>query len=353
MGEQSMTRSFLASGIGAIAAVTILLGADHMTVARAAAPIQVEPGEPAEQFCARVQAAFTREDFDVLESTAERARSLATWLQGGKAELQVFYASFSEEHCTQYYAFVSDPVAKARIAVVEHWLQQKPNSLTAKLASAIMWDQYAWTGRGTGFADAISQEQWALFRERAQYAAQFMRNVDPARDAQAYIVLLNLARDLSQPRARIDAIYSQARTQFPTYQPYYTIYANLIQPKWFGAPGEIANFTQSLLSDPGGDTGTVAYARVAERLAWDFWGSDIYREFGLTWADVQHSFAVRERLYGLDQWARIALCYYAVAAGDRDAAREAFRHITHLEYWPNGGRGVFYLTVLPWIMSAD
>jgi len=348
-----MTRSLLVRGIGALAAVTILLGTGGFAVARAAAPIPAAPGESAAQFCARVQAAFTREDFDALEATAERARSLATWLLGGKAELQVFYESLQNEDCTQYYAYVSDPTAKARIAVVEHWLQQKPESLTAKLASAILWDQYAWTGRGAGFANAVSQQQWALFRERAQRAAQFARNVDPARDPQAYVLLLNLARDLGLPRLQIDRLYDQARRHFPTYQPYYPVYANLILPKWFGAPGDIAGFTQSLLSDPGGDTGAVAYARVAERLAWDFWGSDIYREYGLSWADVQHSFAVRERLYGLDQWAWIALCYYAVAAGERDAARDAFRHVTHLQYWPNGGRGVFYLTVLPWIMSAE
>jgi hypothetical protein len=335
-----------------IGIVTALLGAGD-AVARDAAPVQLDPGEAPERFCSRVQAALTREDFDTLEATAGRARPLTTRLPGGKLELQVFYESFSKEDCTQYYGYVSDPVAKARIATVEHWLQQKPDSLTAKLANAIMWEQFAWTARGTGYANQISREQWALFAERSRRAAQFMRDVDPTRDAHAYVVLLRLARDFSLRRPQIDAIYHQARQHFPNYLLYYYDYANLILPKWFGAPGEIADFAKSLLSDPGGDIGAMAYSQVAERLAWEFQGRDIYRENGLTWVDVQRGFAVREHQNGLDKWAWIALCYYATQAGDRVAAREAFRHVTHLDYWPNGGQHAFYLEILPWIMERE
>jgi len=335
------------------ATVAAFVFAGHSAVADRATPIRVEPGADPQLYCSRVQAAFTSEDFSTLEATAERARSLQIHFRGGETELQVFYEAFEKESCTQVYGYLGEPAGKTRVAILEDWLGQKPESLTARIANAVVWEEYAWTGRSHGYANEVSQAQWALFAERAKRAAQFMRNVDPTRDAQAYLVLLDLARDLNLPRPQIDIVFRRAHEHFPAYLPYYTAYAYLVLPKWFGAPGDLAEYTRSLLVDPGGEDGAIAYARVAERLSWEKDVPDTYRDAGLTWVDVKHGFALRERKYGLDKNAWISLCYFAALAGDRSAAREAFRHVTHLEYWPKGEKRDFYLTVLPWLMERD
>jgi len=351
MDQRAVTlRRFLTAFM---AAATVALIGASVAAAGDSAPIKLDPGADPAEFCRAVQAAFTREDFDALEATADRARSLATHFPGGKAELQVFYEAFSKEACTQYYGSLSETAGQARVTLVEHWLGQKPESLTARIASATVWEQYAWTGRGNGYSNQVSQVQWEVFGDRVKRAAQFMRNVDPARDAHAYLVLLDLARDFSLPRPQIDTVFRQAHEHFPSYLAYYTTYADVILPKWFGAPGDIAEYTKSLLSDPGGDDGAMAYARVAERLSWGGELADIYRDAGLTWPDVQRGFALRESKYGLDKYAWISLCYFAALAGDRNAARDAFRHVSHLQDWPKGGRHDFYLYVLPWLMQRD
>jgi hypothetical protein len=350
MGQRTVIGRFLVSVMAAAAAT---LSGTSSAVAGDPGPIKLDPGADPAEFCRAVQAAFTHEDFDALEATAGRARSLATHFPGGKAELQVFYEAFSKEACTQYYDSLSETAGQARVELVGRWLGQKPDSPTARIASATVWEQYAWTGRGTGYSNQVSQVQWEVFADRVKRAAQFMHNVDPARDAQAYLVLLDLARDFSLPRPQIDAVFREAHTRFPTYLAYYAAYANMILPKWFGAPGDMAEYTKSLLADPGGDDGAMAYSRVAERLSWGGELADIYRDAGLTWPDVQHGFALRESRYGLDKYAWISLCYFAALAGDRSAARDAFRHVSHLEEWPKGGRHDFYLYVLPWLMQRD
>jgi hypothetical protein len=351
MDQRTVTpRRFLAAFMAA--AIIALLDANG-AVAGDPAPIKLDPAADPAEFCRAVQAAFTREDFGALEATAERARALTTHFPGGKAELEVFYDSFSKESCTQYYDSLSETAGKSRVALVERWLGEKPDSLTARIASAIVWEQFSWTSRGNGYANTVSQAQWAVFSDRVKTAAQFMRNVDPTRDAHAYLVLLDLARDFNLPRPQIDTVFRQAHDRFPTYLAYYTTYAVLILPKWFGAPGDMADYTHSLLGDPGGDDGAMAYSRVAERLSWEADIADIYRYAGLNWADVQRGFALRESKYGLDKYAWISLCYFAALAGDRGAAREAFRHVSRLEDWPKGGRHDFYLYVLPWIMQRD
>jgi hypothetical protein len=336
-----------------MAAILALGLGGHAIQAEEAAPIRLDPTIDAVTYCNSVQAAFTRGDFDALEATAVRARALATHFPGGAAELQVFYEAFAKETCTQFYSDLSDTAGKTRVAIVERWLGQKPDSLTAQIASAIVWQEYAWTGRGTGYSNQVSQAQWAVFSDRVKHAGQFMRNVDPTQDAQAYLVLIDLARDFNLKRPQIEPIFRQAHAHFPGYLAYYSAYASLLLPKWFGAPGDLADYTKSLLADPGGDDGAMAYSRVAERLSWENDIADIYRDAGLTWADVQHGFALRESKYGLDKNAWISLCYFAALAGDRAAAREAYRHITHLEYWPKGGRHDFYLYVLPWLFERD
>jgi hypothetical protein len=334
-----------------LAACVAVVLPGHSACAEDASPIRLDPATDAAAYCSRVQAAFTREDFASLEATAERARPLATHLLGGKAELQVFYESFARGACNQTYIYLTEETGQTRAALAERWLGAYPNSSTAKIASAMIWSQFAWTARSGGYANEVSQEQWARFADRAKHAAQFMRSIDPNNDAQAYVVLLDLARELGIPRPNIDTIFRRARDRFPAYLAYYAEYADILTPKWFGQPGEIADYVKSLLSDPGGDVGAMAYASAAARLSWDLGSPDIYRDTGLAWEDVKRGFALRESRGGLDKHAWISLCYYATMAGDRSAAREAFRHVTHIDEWPVGGTHEFFNVVLPWLMD--
>jgi hypothetical protein len=321
--------------------------------AESATPIRVDAGSDAEAYCSRVQVAFTREDFASLEATVERARSLTIHLRGGKAELQVFYESFVNVGCNQTYIFLDEGTGRTRAAIAEHWLGEKPDSVAARIASAMIWGQFAWAGRGRGYANQVSAEQWSIFAERTKRAAQFMRTVDPNSDAQAYLVLLDLARDFNVPRPQIDTIFARAREHFPAYLGYYADYSTILLPKWFGQPGEIANYLDSLLAEPGGDLGAMAYARSAERISWELGSPDIYRDTGLNWEVLRRGFTLRESQDGLDKHGWISFCYYAAMAHDRSATREAFRHITHIDEWPEGGTPRFFLTVLPWMMQRD
>src|SRR5262249_55402989 len=155
-------------------------------------------------------------------------------------------------------------------------------------------------------------------------AAQFVRSVDPESDAQAYLVMLKLARDLNVPRLQIDTIFFRARARFPTYFSYYSEYATMLLTKWFGRPGEITDFVQSLRPKPDDDDGAIAYARVADWLAWELSSADIYRDTGLVWEDVHRGFNLVEARDGLDKHGWTTLLYYAAVARDRPAARKAF-----------------------------
>jgi hypothetical protein len=343
-----MSRGWL-SGLSALMAML----AACQAWADDAAPLRFDVATNLRDFCSLAQDAFAREDFAVLESTARRARALKNRFPGSKTELQVFYEAFAKDSCSQTYIYMSEDVGKARVTLAEHWLAQKPDSSTAKIASAMIWNQFAWAGRGRGYANEVSNEQWAIFGERMKRAAEFIRAVDPDQDAQAYGVLLNLARDFQVPRAQLDAIYQHAYRRFPDYFAYYADYATILLPKWFGQPGEIVGYLKSLLTDPGGDIGVMAYARAAERLSFDMHSPDIYRDTGLNWEDLRRGFKLRATRDGLDKHAWISFCYYAVMAGDRPTARDAYGEIVDIDEWPVGGLEQFSREVLPWITQGD
>ena len=343
----------LKARIALIAAAVATLAAFSAAADDDAALIHFDATTDSREYCRMVLNALTREDFGILEATAARGRSLENRFPGSKTELQVFYQSFVKDSCGQRYVGLTEEVGKARIALAQRWREEMPDSLTAKVASARLWQQYAWVGRGGGFANEVSPAEWETFSDRLKQSADLMRTVDPDRDPEAYLLLLNLSRDFSLPLPQIDAIFQRAHQRFPTYLAYYADYASLLLPEWFGQPGDLADYMKSLLGDPGGDLGAIAYARAAERLAWDMGSSTIYRDAGMTWDDVRHGFALRESRDGLDKSGWITLCYYAVMAGDRDAARAAYSHVSEIDEWPVGGTQQFFLEVLPWIMARD
>src|SRR5205814_10318239 len=52
----------------------------------------------------------------------------------------------------------------------QDWIAQFPTSITARVAYADFFTDYAWHARGTGFADKVTKEGWQRFRERIELA---------------------------------------------------------------------------------------------------------------------------------------------------------------------------------------
>ena len=322
---------------------------------QAAEPIPFGTNADPIVFCHAVRDTLGHEDFDTLEATIRRARTLEGRFPGGRTELEGVYETLMWGSCPGFMMSAQDDVTLDRAKKLERWLARNSDPTAAAIALAGLWEGYAWIARGSGTADQVTEAQWRIFNERARTAVGYMKSIDPAVDAEAYSVLLDLARDFNLPRPQLDAIFNSARKAFPSYFGYYREYVSLIEPNWFGQPGDIQRFVHSLQQEPGGDVGASAYSRVAERLAYEMRGENVFVETGLDWAEIQRTFAVREKLYGLSNQAWNALCYFAVLTGDRAAAQRAFRnaapHFTEWPGWPGGETRVFYQQVLPWIMD--
>ena len=99
--------------------------------------------------------------FNELEEMAEKYRESRKKFKNGEWELNTFYAGL-----THY--LIAFP-AKAenwedRLEKLREWVKSNPDSVTARIALSESLVGYAFAGRGYGYADSVTDEQWRLFQ---------------------------------------------------------------------------------------------------------------------------------------------------------------------------------------------
>lgn len=345
--------AYLVAFAGLLLAAAATLGGAR---AETASPIAFFPdGMPAD-FCRVVRQDLFDRKFPQLEATEKAARSLQARFEGGQTELEIFYDGLTDADCTGGYGCTDDPTFATREQRIQEWLDRKSDPATANLALARLWWDGAWEGRGCGFANEVTSEQWAVFRERLKISANYAHKIDAQADAEAGHLLLTLARDFDLPPDQVYAVFNEARSRSPTYFVLYQEYGTITLEKWSGRRDLTPAFIRSLASNPGGDTGEVAYAVVAEWLFAGFKPDRLYTaDTGLDWPKVKQAFAAREKLYGLSTHDWNMLCYLAYVAKDRAAAREAFKHADEgqVQTWPWTKAGIDFGEALTWIEAPD
>ena len=325
----------------------------------AAEPITYAAGSDPQVFCDAVQQALDREDFATLSATVKAARTLTARFPGGRTVLEGFYDTVAGSGCVGNSAYLQpfwrdEKAVDRRSDHLNHWREDGSDPIGSAIALAEFWDDFAWVSSGSSWMSKLPLMENYLFNQRVETASSYLKDMDPRVDAEAYLTLMNLARDQHQSRFKIDALFEEARRQYPTVITYYRDYAEMLMPRWYGARGEVGEFARSLLRDPGGDDGAIFYSRVLERVAYDPEVDVLLAEIGPDWTVARDAFQIREKRYGLSSNAWGALCYLAAASGDRPTAREAFRHwVTHVNIYARGGGGDFFLRILPWIMARD
>ena len=201
---------------------------------------------------------------------------------------------------------------------IESWLKANPDSLTAKVALAKLWLNYAWVGRGGDSAQKTSQAQFAAYFERAARAMALLKPLDANLDPEIYELELQATPTMPNPRESLIATYERAARAFPAFPDYAPIKFNYLLERWYGGPGEAQAFTRSLLAAPDKDGGLSAYFAVASGALVTFGGGpSTFETAGLDYATLVKAFASRTALFGAGKYEMNVLMAYAVAARDK------------------------------------
>jgi hypothetical protein len=263
---------------------------------------------------------FIKGRYSDLDALAAQLRSRQLRFAGGGWKLYTFYDAVSSPGS----ATATDAEWNAHIATLQDWISRDPESPTPRVALARTYLRFAWKARGHGYAETVTPEGWASFRDRVQAARTALeQSPSAALCPEWFLEMQGVALTQEWSRAQVDALVDRALAYEPKYFYFATAEANYLLPKWHGAPGDVERFAAQVADKVGGAEGDAVYFRIAAAVNC----CKRSQAPDLSWPRVQRGFAAIEQLYGSTSHQRNVMAYLALRAGDTATARAMFARI--------------------------
>jgi hypothetical protein len=273
----------------------------------------------------QIRAFFNQQNFDQLERAAHEARVGKGRFVGGVWKLFAFYDAVAKIPAGKQ---STEADWTARLTTLKKWAATQPGSVTARVALAETYVNYAWDGRGSGYSDTVTENGWKLFGERAELSRSTLVEAAKLKDKCPYWyeamqhVALAQGWDKSQTRELME----QAVLFEPGYYHFYREYAYFLEPKWYGEERESEAFAEEISDRVGGQQGAFLYFEIASLLTCQC-NPDPAHMANLSWPKIKKGYAALGQLYGVSSLKRNRFAYMATLAADKPAAREAFAQI--------------------------
>jgi hypothetical protein len=262
--------------------------------------------------------------FDQLDCLADGVRASRERFSGGMWKLHLLYAGLAKPLPGSVHATESD--WQALLADLHKWANQKPKSITAHIALASAYMEYAWLARGSGSADTVSSSGWDLFESRVAKAKQLLDDEDalPTKCPEWFVIMLKVAQAQGWEMDRSRALFETAVSFEPGYYYYSRVYANFFLPQWFGGEGDVEKFSEQIADEARGEKGDALYFQIANYMI-----CGCPDEPKMSWPRILKGFEASEKLYGPSMLNLNLLAKMASRFTDLDAitANKAFGRI--------------------------
>ncbi|MBZ5507263.1 MAG: DUF4034 domain-containing protein [Acidobacteriia bacterium] len=229
----------------------------------AAITVSTERDEAA--YSTRVRTQLEQENFKVLDDVAAAERAGRTRFPGGGWKLHTFYAAVE---WPKGRAPVTEADWADTLDRLKRWVAQQPDSITAAVALARAYLNYAWQARGDGNAASVTAEGKRLFDERIKLAETELNQSFqlPAKCPEWYYVMLQVGRVKGWEVEDLAALFQRAIAYDPEYFYYYQEFALSLTPKWRGKEGDAEKFAEEQASHVGGKSGDMLYWLIAQSI---------------------------------------------------------------------------------------
>lgn len=198
-------------------------------------------------------------DYDEIDATADVYRKEKAIYPTGRWKLPTLYSALNS---------VSKEAPEiewnTHLDLLEAWVAQRPNSITAHVALANFLIHYAFHGRGYDLAVQVTDEGWQLFRERLAKAAEILEKAEklPTQCPHWWAVSISLAKAQSTSFPTLVQLLNRAVAHEPLYLAYYFRTADYLIPRWHGKEGAWEAFAHLAANWVGGPTGDFVYAQI-------------------------------------------------------------------------------------------
>jgi hypothetical protein len=235
------------------------------------------------QIKAQANELFTNRAFSDLDALAAKYRVSKEAYADGSWKLVYIYEGLDPGDDA------ADDAWKSRIAGADEWSRKRPDSITARVAKARLLIGYAWSIRGGGTSDTVTEKQWNQFADLLQQAGQVLQKAKPLseRCPLYWSTWQRVALGLEMKIADYDSLFQQAIKEFPDYVFYYNSRATFLLPRWFGEPGDWEKDLTSSADLVGGEAGDILYAQVVCHIHNYGGGIDVFEGNRISWQRVE------------------------------------------------------------------
>lgn len=267
-----------------------------------------------DEYIATVSWMVHQQRFNELDCISDRARANKERFPGGHWKIHEFYKGLYDPVPCKH---ATEEDRQDLMQLLQLWVQTHPKSVTARVALASAWISYAGEARGDGYADTVSENGWKLYEERTARAEKVLEDAAAlsVKCPESYVVKFNIAQNQSWGKERVLALFDEASAFEPGYYYYGRAVAMLLEPKWFGEPGDTAHFVQDSADRLGGEEGDAYYFLVAS-------SKDVIcgceDQPALSLDRVERGYDAVERTYGVSMVNLNQLAYLTVYLGRPD-----------------------------------
>ena len=291
------------------------------------------------------------EKFAELDCLADRARSGKERLPGGLWKIHLLYQGLRQSVPYSMHATVEDQTD--HLQRLQRWVKARPESITARVALALAYLDYAQDARGSGYANTVSESGWKLFEERTAEAKRILKEASTlaTKCPEWYVAMQMVSVNQGWSVTEARALFEEANKFEPEYYTYARDLAYYLLPKWSGEEGDTEKFVQEIADRIGGDTGDILYFQVA---AADYVICGCDENPHLSWGRIQRGFEASEKHYGVSMMNLNRIAHLASYFGERDPiyAEKIFARIGDqwdVETW---GREEDFEQVKQWVSAV-
>jgi len=269
------------------------------------------------EFRLKTRSLYNASKFDELEALAAQIRADRTRFGNGSWKISQFYESLA---CRP-----DEPESMWQLheRIHENWDAAKPRSITAYVAHAEFFIDYAWHARGGGYSKTVTKEGWRLFAERLAKARELLeKSTDFEPKCPVWWrVCMTLAKGQGWSRDDFEKLFQDAKAFEPQFWGYDVAKAEYLLPRWYGQPGEW-EYTLTLEIDKPKGLGLETYSRVVSALSGYY--KNIFRESHASWPQTRDGFELMRQRHPASLEILSEYCQLACLADDRGLARKLF-----------------------------
>jgi membrane associated rhomboid family serine protease len=184
------------------------------------------------------QRLFLEGNYRALDDLMNRSISSLTDLPDGSSSLSAEFGGLDD-----LFGFGTLSVDEA-LGRTADWRRQVPGSLNADLVEAMLFEVWAWSARGHGYASNVTAQGWMQFALRDEMAAAGLRELSDRADVNPYWYVLSIQVGLDQAvgEDKLQQIFDQGAIKYPTFDALLSARLRTLMPRWSGSYRQVDQF---------------------------------------------------------------------------------------------------------------